>query len=283
MTGSSPGLPIQRLAAREFEAVPDLDERLLPALEAQPCFRRASEDEIDASYRAYRSGDISALERAWRDHAEPTRASLSPAMRAAYAQSRWAPKMANAVIFLVTVRAVLRAGERFREGLREDVREVIRAEFPWLEHRHQHIPDGPTPEFEFPAAFTEFVEHGELDDSRARWQLAVALNEIQQCCYSEYAAGLFRLPELRRHAARERALAHNYFGHWSPRCTRDLWRETIYVLDALNAAVFELVVAGGGRVLLRYGVGGMFSQRDQWRRFVAGLDEEQWLLPVAER
>lgn len=266
-------------ADRRFESSPDLDEGRLPVFRAIPYFRVATDAEVDASFAAYEAGDVDELLAVWRREAEPTRAELPPALALAYRHAGKGPRIVNAAVFLASLRAVLRAGERFRETLSPAVREAVHGEFPWLENRHLHVPEGWTPDFEFPGVFREFLEGGDLDDARARWQLAVAVNEVQQSCYSDYAAELFRLPELRRHAARERALAHNYFGHWSPSCTRDLWRETIYVLDALNAATFELTCE---RIVPRcfrpMKVMASRAEREQWRAFVAGLEQEQWLL-----
>lgn len=264
---------------RVFEAVPKLDE-WLEQLRTIPCFRVATDEEIDASFAAYESGDFEQLCDVWARVAEPTRAEIPPAMRLAYAHAGKGPRMVNASIFLVTIRAVLRAGEQFRGTLSPEVQRSVHSEFPWLERRHEHVPNGFTPAFEFPAAFAQYIEHGDQDDSRARWQLAVGLNEVQQSWYSTYAADLFRLPDLRRHGARERALALNYFGHWAPRCTKALWRETIYVLDALNAAVFELVLGLLAQAFTPIGPLGIRARRTQWREFVAGLDVPQWLEPV---
>jgi hypothetical protein len=263
---------------RRFESVAELD-RLLAELQRIPCFRTAPDREIEASFAAYEAGDFGRLCEVWRELAQPTRAELPAHLRHAYAHAGKGPRMVNASIFLLTVRAVLRAGERFRSGLSPDVQRALHSEFPWLERRHEHIPAGHTPQFEFPRAFTDFIEHGDLDDSRARWQLAVGLNEVQQSCYSAHAAELFRLPELHRHAARERALAVNYFGHWAPRCSEDLWRETIAVLDALNAATFELVLGILPRAFALTGPLGIGARRAQWAEFVRGLDTPQWLEP----
>lgn len=265
-------------SSRVFDGVAN-PERLLAGLRRIPCFRVATEDEVDASFAGYQTGDFDRLCDVWASVAQPTRAELPAHLRAAYAHAGKAPRMVNASVFLITVRAVLRAGERFRGGLSPEIRHALHTEFPWLERRHEHIPAGWTPDFEFPRAFTQFIEHGDLDDSRARWQLAVGLNEVQQTCYSSFAAGLFRLPELRRHAARERALAINYFGHWAPRCTRALWRETIWVLDALNAATFELVLGLLVRAFAPIGPLGVRERRAQWRAFIEGLDTPQWLEP----
>jgi hypothetical protein len=265
------------ITSRIHQATPDIEARLT-GLRGLPYFREATPEEVDASFEAYESRDVERLIATWQRVAAPTRAQLPTAMRWAYMQAGKGPRMVNALVFLVTLRAVLRAGEAFRDTLAPAIRHAIHHEFPWLEHRHEHIPPGYTPSFEFPAVFREFLEWGELDDSRARWQLAVGLNEVQQCCYSEFAAELFRLPELRRHAARERAMANNYFAHWSPSCTRELWRETIHVLDALNAAVFELVCKPRG--VFAYAMQGMLTRRGEWRAFIAGLDTPQWLLPA---
>ena len=259
--------------SRVHQATPELDARLA-ALAEQPYFRVATQAEIGESFAAYEAGDIEGLLTTWQRVASPTRARMPGALEWGYAQAGKGPRMVNALVFLVTLRAVLRAGERFRDTLAPAVQQAIRTEFPWLEHRHEHVPEGFTPRFEFPVVFREFLEWGDLDDSRARWQLAVALNEVQQFSYSSFAAELFRLPELHRHAARERAMALDYFRHGAPRCSKDLWRETIYVLDALNAAVFELVCKPHG--VFAWAIQGALTQRGQWRAFVAGLDTPQW-------
>ena len=86
-------------------------------------------------------------------------------------------------------------------------------DFPWLRGRHEHIPRGHTPAFEFPEVFGSFLQAGTLDDARVRWQLATALNEVQQASYSAFFARRFDLPEIARHGEREAELARNYFGH----------------------------------------------------------------------
>lgn len=272
-----------------FEATPDLEARLLPALRAMPYFREATAIEVERSFAAYERGDIEALCRVWAEVATPTRAALPPAMSWAYARAGLGPRLLNASVFLDSLRAVLGAGERFRGRLSPKLQVALRSEFPYLERRHEHVPAGTCPAFEFPAVFASYVEcehygpGASLDDSRARWQLAVGLNEVQQCSYSDFAAQLFRLPELRRHAARERELACNYFGHWAPRCTLELWRETILVLDALNAATFEFVCTQLlPRAMAPTRVLDSRTRRAQWREFVTNLDTPQWLLPVPE-
>lgn len=266
---------------RTFEAIADLDG-WLSELQTIPCFRVATDAEVEASFAAYAAGDIAELCAVWARVAEPTRAEIPPRMRSAYAHAGKAPRMVNASVFLSTLRAVISAGERMRNRLPPELQRALHSEFPWLERRHEHIPPGFTPPFEFPQAFQSYLEQGELDDSRARWQLAVSLNEVQQSAYSTFASGLFRLPELHRHAERERALAINYFGHWAPRCTEALWRETIYALDALNAAVFELVIPLIAQAFAPAGALGIRARRSQWRAFVQGLDTPQWLEPLPD-
>jgi hypothetical protein len=265
---------------RVFEAQPDLDTRLLPQLRTRPYFREAPRAEIEGSFAAYVAGDPEALCRTWARIAEPTRASMPAAFAWAYAHAGKAPRLVNATVFLDSLRATLAAGERFRSRLSPAVHEIIHTEFPYLEHRHQHVPDGQTPSFEFPEVFREYIEWGDLDDARARWQLAVCVNEVQQASYSDFAAELFRLPELHRHAARERELACNYLGHAAPRCTLDLWRETICVLDALNAATFEFVCSKLLPGSMAHAISG--RRRSQWRTFVTNLDTPQQLLSPSE-
>lgn len=273
MTSSIAALIADR--EREFDAAPGLDARLA-ALARLPYFRAATSSEVDESYAAYRCGDMPGLIAAWKRVAAPTRAEMPAAIRWAYAQAGRGPAMVNAMVFLITLRAVLQAGERFRDTLAPELRAAIHGEFPWLEHRHEHVPEGFAPSFAFPAAFREFLEQGSLDEGRARWQLAVALNEVQQHAYSSFAAAHFRLPELARHAERERIMALDYFQHWSPRCTRALWHETIAVLDALNAAVFELVCRPHG--VFAIAVRDAMFGRSEWAAFVRGLEAPQWRL-----
>jgi hypothetical protein len=183
-----------------------------------PYFREATAEEIDASFAAYEAGDFEGLIATWQRVASPTRATLPAAMRWGYEQAGKGPRMVNALVFLVTLRAVLRAGERFRGTLSPAVQHAIHHEFPWLEHRHEHVPPGFTPSFEFPSVFRDFLEWGELDDGRARWQLAVGLNEVQQCCYSEFAADLFAC---RSYAGTQRASG--------------IWRSTISAMPRPRA------------------------------------------------
>jgi hypothetical protein len=177
----------------------------------------------------------------------------------------------------------LAAGVRFRARLRPATARALAGEFPWLEQRHEHVPPGWTPPLEFPVELGTFIDGDGLDDARARWQLVAALNEVQQSAYSSHAARRFRLPELERHAARERALAINYFGHWAPACTEALWRQTIQVLDGLNAAVFAMLCRERPATLIVRSLVGALAERAEWRAFVAGLDRPQRLVPIPAR
>jgi hypothetical protein len=254
------------------------DEGILPRLVRMPFFRMASDQEIDGSYEAYCRGDFAALCARWRELAQPTRADLGPLVPF-YDRAGWAPARANGLAFLATVRAVLRAGERLRARLSARTQAALAQEFPWLERRHEHVPAGWAPPFEFPDDFRLFIDAVGLDDARARWQLCAGMNEVQQQWYSRHAAERFGVPELARHGAREQALAVSYFAHWAPAATRALWRQVILILDALNAATFDLVCNRAPGAIIRYAVTGMITRRAEWRQFVAGLDREQWLMP----
>lgn len=251
---------------------------LLPRLAAIPYFRRATDEEIDRSYEAYRGGDFAALCDVWCTVAQPTRAELGRLTRL-YDRAGWAPARANGLAFLATVRAVLRAGEKFRARLSARTQQALENEFPWLEHRHEHIPDGWTPPFKFPDELRLFIDALAIDDARARWQLCAALNEVQQQHYSRHAAERFGVPELAQHAARERELAINYFSHWAPEATRELWRQCILVLDGLNAATFDLLCNRAAGAFVRHAMSGMVTRRAEWRAFVENLQKPQWLMP----
>ena len=85
------------------------------------------------------------------------------------------------------------------------------------------------------------------------------------------------MPALARHADRERALALNYLTQWSPPCTRELWSQCIHVLDALNAAVFELVcMKMPFRLLLRSLRTAAFAS-EPWEEFCEAVDDPPWL------
>ncbi len=251
---------------------------LLPRLAAIPFFRLATDEEIDRSYAAYRDGDFERLCDEWCAVAQPTRANLGPLTRF-YDRAKWAPARANGLAFLATVRAVLRAGEKFRMKLSTRTQQALATEFPWLERRHEHIPDGWTPPFKFPDEFRLFVDALAVDDARARWQLCAGLNEVQQQHYSRHAAARFAVPELERHAARERELAVNYFSHSAPRATRELWRQCVLMLDGLNAATFDLLCNRQRGPFVRHAFAGMVTRGSEWRAFVANLEKPQWLMP----
>ncbi|HEX8951652.1 MAG TPA: hypothetical protein VF945_07385 [Polyangia bacterium] len=251
---------------------------LLPRIAAIPFFRLATDEEIDRSYEAYRGGDYDALCDVWCAVAQPTRADLGPLTKL-YDRAGWAPARANGLAFLATVRAVLRAGEKFRARLSARTQQALATEFPWLERRHAHIPDGWTPPFKFPDELRLFVDALSVDDARARWQLCAGLNEVQQQHYSRHAAVRFGVPELAEHAARERALAVNYFSHWAPNATRELWRQCVLVLDALNAATFDLLCNRAAGAFVRHAATGMLTRRAEWRAFVENLKKPQWMMP----
>lgn len=260
---------------------PSFQASIAPRIEAMPCFRRPSDEEVQRSYEAYCTGDAEALLRAWAEVAEPTRARVPAPARWFYPHLGLGPSGINQVSFLITVRAALAAGVRFRGSLSERTRRSVAEDFPWMEHRHAHVPPGFTPDVPFPDVFAAFIDADDLDDARARWQLAAVLNEVQQAHYSRFAAGLFRLPELERHAARERELAACYLAHWTPTCSLELWRQVIWVLDALNAEVFDWVNRRTF-TLVSEAARSAWGGRGEWSAFVAGLDRPQFLMVVPE-
>lgn len=261
-----------------FDGLADFDARVLAPLQASAFFRLAPDGEIDASYAAYRSGDIGELLRVWQNDAAATRVHMPRANRRAFDRAHFAPEVVNGLAFLATVRAALEAGVRFRARLRPEVRQAFAVDFPWLEHRHEHVPPGWAPRCEFPPAIDPFFDLGTVDEAKARWQLVAALNEVMQSVYTEHLALLLALPVLATHASRERELAFNYFAHWSPPATRELWRQSILVLDGINAAVFEAACDTQLVALVARSLVGGVSRRGEWRRFVAALDEPQQLV-----
>lgn len=262
------------------DGMPDFDTRILPALQRLPCFRLATAEEINSSYAAYARHDIDGLLDAWRQHASPTRGQLRGLAAWLYGSVGTLPLVLRQLSVLATLRAVLRAGERFRQTLKPATHAALQRDFPWLEGRHPHIPPGWAPHFDFPDLFREFLDSGSLDDACVRWQLCAALNEVQQCCYSRDLATRFQLPALLQQADRERALALNYFAHQAPAVTIALWRQCILVLDGLNAAVLQMTCSPRGPVIL------MRSLLDAWRvwpvrpwqQFLDGLQRPQPLL-----
>jgi hypothetical protein len=265
--------------ARPAEPERSFEVGLLPRLAAIPFFRLASDEEVDRSYDAYCAGDFDKLCDVWREVAQPTRANLG-SLTKFYDRARWAPSRANGLAFLATVRAVLRAGEKFRKKLSARTQEALAKDFPWLERRHQHVPDGWTPPFKFPDELRLFIDALAVDDARVRWQLCAGLNEVQQHWYSIHAAERFAVPELVKHGARERQLAVNYFSHWAPPASRELWRQCIVLLDGLNAATFELLCHQQRGAMVRHAFMGMVTRGAEWRAFVTALDEPQWLMPT---
>jgi hypothetical protein len=262
-----------------FGAMAEFDARVLAALEKNVFFRQAPDGEIDASFAAYRSGDVARLIAAWNQRCEATRVKLPEVNARAFARAHLAPEITNGLAFLATARAALAAGIHFRKRLRDDVQRAFQSEFPWLENRHPHVPAGWAPACEFPLAIDAFFD-AKLDDAKARWQLVCALNEVMQQAYTRHLATLLALPRLAEHAAREEELAHNYFAHWSPECTRELWRQCIVVLDGINAAVFEACCKTELRKLIAFSLTGSLTRRRQWRDFLDGLSVPQPLVPA---
>jgi hypothetical protein len=263
-----------------FDGMADFDARVLAPLAENRFFRRAPDAEIDASFAAYRSGDVGRLLAAWREGADPTRVLLPEVNARAFARAHLAPEIVNGLAFLATARAALAAGIAFRSRLRPEVQRAFASEFPWLENRHQHVPAGWAPGCAFPPAIDAFFDAPALDDAKARWQLVCALNEVVQSSYTRKLAALLALPSLNDHAAREEELAHNYFAHWSPPCSRELWRQCLIVLDGMSAAVFEACCATELRALIAFTLKGSFTRRKEWRAFLEGLKTPQWLLPA---
>jgi len=263
-----------------FEGMPDFDSRVLSELQKNRFFRRAPEAEITASYTAY--GDVERLLHVWHLSADPTRATLPDYNKSAFARAHLAPNLVNGLAFIVTTRAAIEAGKRFRQRFRPDVREVLEHDFPWLENRHQHIPEGWAPACEFPRAIDPFFNETTVDDAKARWQLVAAFNEVMAAASSRYMTKLLALPMLEQQALREEALARNYFAHWSPPATRELWRQCIHVIDGINAAIFEAICDTQLRPILGYTFFKAPLHAREWKRFVAALNEPQWLLPVSK-
>src|SRR5262249_27063551 len=126
-----------------YEAMPDFDSRILPELRRNRFFRLAPQSEIETSFQSY--GDVERLLVTWREKADPTRAVLPEFNRSAFARAHLAPNLVNGLAFVVTTRAAIAAGKRFRQRLRPEVRQALERDFPWLENRHQHVPDGWAP------------------------------------------------------------------------------------------------------------------------------------------
>jgi hypothetical protein len=263
-----------------YDGMPDFDERVLTGLRNNRFFRLAPDAEIDAAYAAY--GDVDRLLAAWRTTADPTRAILPDYNKSAFAKAYLAPNLVNGLAFVVTTRAAIQAGKRFRQRFVPAVRAALERDFPWLENRHQHIPDGWAPQCEFPTAIDPFFNDAGIEDAKVRWQLVAAFNEVMASASSRYMAKLLALPMLERQAQREDALARNYFAHWSPPCSRELFRQCILVIDGINAAVFEAVCDTQLKPILGYTFFKAPLHSREWKRFVAALDEPQWLLPVSK-
>jgi hypothetical protein len=265
--------------SRPAEGERSFDVGLLPRLGRLPFFRLPTEAEVDGSFAAYQAGDFAALVDEWQRVAQPTRADLGK-LTQLYDRARLAPPRANGLAFLATVRAVLAAGEGFRARLSTRTQEALARDFPWLERRHEHIPPGFTPRFRFPDEFRLFIDALSVEDARVRWQLCCALNEVQQAWYSTHAAERFGVPALLAHGARERLMAINYFSHWAPPATHELWRQCLIMLDGLNAATFDMICNRQAGTIIGHALLGMLTRRKEWTHFVDGLSHPQWLMPV---
>jgi hypothetical protein len=161
----------------------------------------------------------------------------------------------------------------FGEQLKPETARAIRAQFAWLERRHEHVPPGFSPRFRFPPAFAAFVDGGTLEEAKARIQLCAALNEVQQHALSLDLARRMALPELELHAARERAMAVAYFEHWAPPATERLWRQCVWILDGLNAALLATIGGAGALAFAGGTIWSALTARDEWQRFVRGMDQ----------
>jgi hypothetical protein len=263
-----------------YDAMPDFDAQILAPLQKDRFFRLATPEEIDHSYAVY--PDVERLISVWRETADPTRATLPEYNKSAFARAHLMPNLVNGLAFVVTTRAAIEAGKRFRQRLRPEVQKALERDFPWLENRHQHIPEGWTPACEFPAAIDPFFNDAEVADAKARWQLVAALNEVMAAASSRHLAKLLALPLLERQAEREEALAKNYFAHWSPEATHELWRQCILIIDGINAAIFATICDTQLRPILGYTFFKAPLHAREWKQFVAALDQPQWLLPVAK-
>jgi hypothetical protein len=261
------------------DGMPDFDGRVLSKLRENRFFRLAPPDEIDGSFGAY--GDVDRLLATWRDKADPTRATLPEYNKSAFARAHLAPNLVNGLAFIVTTRAAIEAGKRFRQRFRPEVRQALERDFPWLENRHQHIPQGWAPECEFPTAIDPFFNDADVENAKVRWQLVAALNEVMAAASSRHMKKLLALPMLERQAIREEALARNYFAHWSPPATRELWRQCILVIDGINSSVFEAVCDTQLKSILGYTFFKAPLHSREWKKFLKSLEEPQWLLPIS--
>ena len=53
----------------------------------------------------------------------------------------------------------------------------------------------------------------------------------------------------------------------------------IYMLDALNAATFDLLCNQKRGAMVRHAMTGMVTRGAEWRAFVANLQNPQWMMP----
>ena len=263
-----------------LQGTPDFESRLAPRLRKKSFFLGPTEAEIDAVYEPYVRGDYERMCDAWKKTCAAQRAKLPPMLQRGYDRAGLLPRLANGYSFIVTMRSVLDAGIRFRAGLSRPLFRVLERDVPWLENRREHVPPGWSPRLDFPTEFALWLDVPDLEVARLRWQLVALFNEVQQHHQTEDCARRFRLPELSLQAARERELAINYSRHLAPPVTRALLREVLYILDALNAGVFEMLCVAHAGEMVRRCLAAAVTKRDEWRAFVDGLAKPQWLLPV---
>src|SRR6185369_14923653 len=144
----------------------DFDVRVLEPLAKSPYFRLPTDEEVDGSWAAYRSGDTGALVQFWRAHAEPTRGTLQPNNLIGFRQAHLLPAVSNGAAFLAISRSVIAAGKKLRDRLRPEIETALSRDFPWLEVRHEHIPPGWAPEFEFPDAIRIFLDEATVEEAK---------------------------------------------------------------------------------------------------------------------
>jgi hypothetical protein len=261
-------------------SVENFEELVLEPLMRNEFFRIATDAEIDATFAAYQaaraSRDISQLIRVWKGECEVTRGRLPLKNQIGFKRAHLLPAVSNGAAFLAISRSVIEAGKKLRARLRKEVFEALSRDFPWLEHRHEHIPQGWTPEFDFPDAIRLFLD-GDVEAVKVRWQLMTAMNEVIQSAYSHHLAGLFGIRELHVQADREEELARHYFSHWMPEVSREEWRQILLVLDGMNAATLEMCCTTRLGELLAYSASAVLLQRAQWQSFLDGLGRPQQL------
>ncbi len=276
-------MPAPDPEAVPWDADPAFAATWVPRMLASPCFRPPTPDEVQRSYAAYVQGDSQHLCEVWREHAQAVRAELPFPSSWTFPRLGWAPGSFNRASFLVMASAALTAGQRFRSALRPEVQATVETDFPWLEQRHVHLPAVPAPRIDFPDVMRAFIDAPTVEEAQVRWQLCTMINEVQQSAYSHHTAVMHHVPELARHAARESELAVHYMAAWSPPCTEALWEQTLWVLDAINAALFAWASGSHTPELVARSLWQAASRGRDWQAFVRAMDTPQWLWPLDGR